>query len=132
MNVGMNCHIYICVLQWALVQATCGPQTGLLNNSKLEVSFCSTGLRGVRPAYGNAVSLSADHFNITFNNNTFSSRSLPEPTAEYSDVAVEYTWYNPMLDLKLRVRYELAPTWHFITKQIIVDCCDKEALLQEV
>jgi hypothetical protein len=91
-----------------------------LTNGLVSAEFGDCGIAAISGATSDpAVRLPRDDFEITIDGRTFSSRTLPRPIRETRGDLVIYKW--AAAPYRMRVVYQLAPGWGFISKQISIE-----------
>ena len=99
-----------------LVSLAPGPS---LANRVLRADFGPRGLTHLRDlAHPDDRAFEYDGFRITIDGRTYDSRALGSPTADAAPDSVWYDWSAG--PYRVRVTYELRPTWHFLSKRLSV------------
>ena len=102
-----------------------------LKNRRVTAEFGDRGMVAIAgPGAGLAVRLPRDEFAITIDGQTLESRALPSPTRIAAKDRVAFTW--PAGPYVVRVVYELAPGWGFVSKHISVEGGTKPYHVAEV
>jgi hypothetical protein len=91
-----------------------------LGNGLVSAEFGDRGLVAISTGQPRlAFRMPLDNFWVTVDGQTIGSRDLPLPDRETSGSRVTYTWAAS--PYRIRVTYDLAPSWGFISKQISIE-----------
>jgi hypothetical protein len=102
-----------------------------LTNGLVSAEFGDRGLVAIstwKPGF--TVRLPRDDFEITLDGRTVASRDLPTPEREPSAGHVTYTW--SAAPYRIRVVYELGPSWRYVSKRILIDGATKPYRVTDV
>jgi hypothetical protein len=107
------------------------PAPVTLTNGLVSAEFGDRGLVAISAGKRDfTVRLPRDDFEVSIDGRAIASRELPAPERESSAGRVTYTW--SAAPYRLRVVYELAPGWGFVSKQISVEGGSKPYRVAEV
>lgn len=104
---------------FAAASTFASPPTAQLQNSFVTARFGARGLASLEDrASSRTFAFEDDAFSLIIDGKEARSADLPMPLRRASPGWVEYDFMAP--NFAIRVRYELRPTWRFISKQIFV------------
>jgi hypothetical protein len=90
-----------------------------LSNGSIEARFGPRGLSAIAaPATGTTTTVERDEFALTLDGTRIDSATLDDPAMARTEHALTFTWQAGAV--RIDVVYELAPGWHFLSKQIVV------------
>lgn len=112
-------------------RAAAGAGTTTLANGRVTAEFGNRGVVAISgPGTGLTVRLPQDEFVVTIDGLAIESRTLPAPRRVAAKDRVTFTW--PAGPYRVRVVYELAQAWGFLSKQISVEGGTKPYRVTEV
>jgi hypothetical protein len=90
-----------------------------LSNDKVSAEFGDRGLVSLHDDWSRATyHFTPDDFRITIGGQTYTGASLPAPTRKNGETTVLYAYTAG--PYKLAVIYELAPSWRFLSKHVVI------------